>query len=43
MANDQAVQKWFQGPFFLWKPEVEWTIQDNKGRILQNDPEIKKC
>ena len=43
MANDQAVQKQFQGPFFLWKPEVEWTIQDNKGRILQNDPEIKKC
>ena len=43
MANDQAVQKWFPGPSFLWKPEVEWTIQDNKGRILQNDPEIKKC
>ena len=43
MANDQAVQKWFRGPSFLWKPEAEWTIQDNKGRILQDNPEIKKC
>ena len=43
VANDQAVQKWFRGPSFLWKPEAKWTIQDNKGRILQNDPEIKKC
>ena len=43
MANDQALQKWFQGPSFLRKPEADWTIQDNKGRILQNDPEIKKC
>ena len=43
MANDQAVQKWFQGPSFLWKPEAEWTIQNNKGRMSQDDPEIKKC
>ena len=43
VANDQAVQKWFRVPFLLWKPEAEWTIQDNKGKILQNDPEIKKC
>ena len=43
MANDQAVQKWFRGPSFLWKPEAEWTIQDNKERILLNDPEIKTC
>ena len=43
VANDQAVQKWFGGPSFLWKPEAEWTIQDNRGKILQNDPEIKKC
>ena len=42
VANDQAVQKWFQGPSFQWKPEAEWTIQDNKGRILQDDPEIKE-
>ena len=43
MANDQTVQKWSLGPSFLWKPEAEFTIQDNKRRILQNDPEIKKC
>ena len=43
VANDQAVQKWFRGPSFLWKPEAEWTIQDNKERILLNDPEIKTC
>ena len=43
MANDEAVQKWFRGPSFLWKPEAEWTIQDNKERILLNDPEIKTC
>ena len=43
MVNDQAVQKWFQGPSFLWKPEAVWTIQDNKARMLQDDPEIKKC
>ena len=43
VANNQAVQNWFRGLSLLWKPEVEWTIQDNKGRILQNDPEIKKC
>ena len=43
VANDQAVQKWFQGPSFLWIPEAEWTIQYNKGRMLQDDPEIKKC
>ena len=43
VANDQAVRKWFRGPSFLWKPEAELTIQDKKGRILQNDPEIKKC
>ena len=42
-ANDQAVQRWFRRPSFLWKPEAEWTIQDNRGKILQNDPEIKKC
>ena len=42
VANDQAVQKWFRGPSFLLKPEAEWTIQDSKRRILQNDPEIKK-
>ena len=42
VASDQAVQKWFQGPSFLWKPEAESTIQDSKRRILQNDPEIKK-
>ena len=42
VVNDQAVQKWFGGPSFLWKPEAEWTIQDSKRRILQNDPEIKK-
>ena len=23
VANDQAVQKWFGGPSFLWKPEAE--------------------
>ena len=23
VANDQAVQKWFRGPSFLWKPETE--------------------
>ena len=34
VANDQAVQKWFLGPPLLWKSEAEWTIQDNKGRIL---------
>ena len=38
VANDQTVQKWFRGPSFLLKPEAEWTIQDKKGRILQNDP-----
>ena len=43
VANDQAVQKWFRGPSFLWKPEAEWTIRDNKERILQNHPEIKTC
>ena len=43
VANEQAVQNWFQGPSFLWKPEAEWTIRDNKGRILQDDSEIKKC
>ena len=43
MTNDQAVQKWFQVPSFRWKPEAEWTIQNNKGRMLQDDPEIKKC
>ena len=43
MANDQAVQKQFRGPSFLWKREAEWTIQNSKGRILQNDPEIKQC
>ena len=43
VANDQAVQKWLREPSFLWKPEAEWTIQDNKGRILQNDLEIKRC
>ena len=42
-ANDQAVQRWFRRPSFLWKPEAEWTIQGNRGKILQNDPEIKKC
>ena len=42
-ANDQAVQRWFHRRSFLWKPEAEWTIQDNRGKILQNDPEIKKC
>ena len=43
VTNNQAVQKWFQGPSFLWKPEAEWTIPDNKGRMVQDDPEIKKC
>ena len=43
VANDKAVQKWFRGQSFLWKPKVELTIQDNKERILQDDPEIKKC
>ena len=43
MVNDQAVQKWLRGPPFLWKPEGEWTIQDKKEMILQNDPEIKTC
>ena len=41
VANDQTVQKWSLGPSFMWKPEAEFTIQDNKRRILQNDPEIK--
>ena len=43
VANDQAVQKWFWGPSLLWKPKAEWIIQDNKRKILQDDPEIKKC
>ena len=33
VAIDQVVQKWFQGLSFLWKPEAEWSIQDNKERI----------
>ena len=43
VANDKAVQKWFRGQSFLWKPKVELTIQDNKERILWDDPEIEKC
>ena len=43
VANDQTVQKWFRGPSFLLKPETEWNIWDNKGRMLQDGPEIKKC
>ena len=40
-ANDQAVQKWFRGPSFKWKPEAEWAIQDSIGRVLQDDLEIQ--
>ena len=31
------------GLSFLWKLEAEWTIQHNKGKILQDDSEVKKC
>ena len=43
VANDQAIQKWFREPSFRSKAEAEWTIQDEKGGILQDDSEIKKC
>ena len=43
VANDQAVQKWFWGPSFEWKPEAEWAIQDNIATILQDDLEIQIC
>ena len=40
---DKAVEYCFWGPPFLRKPETKWNIQDNKGRIVQDDPETKKC
>ena len=43
VANDQAIQKWFREPSFRSKAEAEWTIQDEKRGVLQNDSEIKKC
>lgn len=42
VADDKALQKWFQEPSFLRKPDAEWGTEDKKEKILQDDPEIKK-
>ena len=34
VADDKALQKWFQEPSFLRKPEAEWDTEDKKEKIL---------
>ena len=40
--NVNAVKMWFERPSFLWGSTSTWNIDKSKGRLLPEDPEVKK-
>ena len=40
--NVNAVKMWFEGPSFLWRSTSTWNIDNLKGRLSPEDPEVKK-
>ena len=42
VANTKKVQRWYNGPAFLWQPEESWSLEKDTCPILvESDPEIK--
>ena len=36
------IDRWFQGPKFLWKPHSSWEISSAPVLLQPEDPELKK-
>ena len=42
VTNTKKVQRWYNGPAFLWEPEESWPLEKDSYPILdESDPEIK--
>ena len=42
MTNTKKVQRWYNGPAFLWQPEESWSLEkDSCPSLDESDPEIK--
>ena len=42
VANTKKVQRWYNGPNFLWQPKESWSLEEDSCLSLdQSDPEIK--
>ena len=42
MTNTKKVQRWYNGPDFLWQPEKSWSLEkDSCPSLGESDPEIK--
>ena len=42
MTNTKKVQRWYNGPAFLWQPEEYWSLEkDSCPSLDESDPEIK--
>ena len=39
---EKKVQKWFQGPQFLWNSESTWCMYNADLEVNIDDPEVKK-
>ena len=41
-ANTKKVQRWYNGPAFLWQPEESWSLEkDSCPTLVESDPKIK--
>ena len=43
MNNSKKVEKWIQGPKFLWETEDKWFKEKEVPSLNPEDPELKKC
>ena len=42
MTNTKEVQRWYNGPDFLWQPKESWSLERDSCRSLdESNPEIK--
>ena len=42
MTNTKKVQRWYNGPAFLWQPEESWSLEkDGCPSLDESNPEIK--
>ena len=42
MTNTKKIQRWYNGPDYLWQPEESWSLEKDSCRSLdESDPGIK--